>query len=143
MNSVAPQGPAALLLVGQPNVGKSVLFHALTGRYVTVSNYPGTTVEVSRGTARSLGERSVIDTPGVISLPSRSGDEHATTQALLEEGSATLLQVGDAKNLRRSLQLTALFAEMGQPMLLSLNMVDVPKRAAPRSMPMPWRWNWA
>lgn len=124
MNSVSPTGSAALLLVGQPNVGKSVLFHALTGRYVTVSNYPGTTVEVSRGTARSLGDRSVVDTPGVISLPSRSGDEHATTRALLEEGSATLLQVGDAKNLRRSLQLTALLAEMGQPMLLTLNMID-------------------
>lgn len=124
MNSVSPRGSAALLLVGQPNVGKSVLFHALTGRYVTVSNYPGTTVEVSRGTARSLDDLSVLDTPGVISLPSRSGDEHATTRALLEEGRATLLQVGDAKNLRRSLQLTALLAEMGQPMLLTLNMVD-------------------
>jgi ferrous iron transport protein B len=113
-----------LLLVGQPNVGKSVLFHALTGRYVTVSNYPGTTVEVSRGTAQALGGLAVLDTPGVISLPSRTGDEHATTRALLDETNATLLQVGDAKNLRRSLQLTVLLAEMGRPMLLALNMVD-------------------
>lgn len=55
MNTQAATG---LLLVGQPNVGKSVLFHALNGRYVTVSNYPGTTVEVSRGTAQPLGGRS-------------------------------------------------------------------------------------
>lgn len=115
---------SGLLLVGQPNVGKSVLFHALTGRYVTVSNYPGTTVEVSRGKAQALGGLSVLDTPGVISLPSRTGDEHATTRALLDEPNATLLQVGDAKNLRRSLQLAVLLAEMGRPMLLALNMVD-------------------
>ncbi|MBN9424771.1 MAG: ferrous iron transport protein B [Candidatus Accumulibacter sp. 66-26] len=115
---------SGLLLVGQPNVGKSVLFHALTGRYVTVSNYPGTTVEVSRGKAQALGGLSVLDTPGVISLPSRTGDEHATTRALLDEQNATLLQVGDAKNLRRSLQLAVLLAEMGRPMLLALNMVD-------------------
>ncbi|MFA5627012.1 MAG: ferrous iron transport protein B [Thiohalomonadaceae bacterium] len=113
-----------LLLVGQPNVGKSVLFHALTGRYVMVSNYPGTTVEVSRGNACSLGNCPVLDTPGVISLPSRTGDEHATTRALLSEKDVVLLQVGDAKNLRRTLQLTALFAEMGQPMVLAVNMVD-------------------
>lgn len=116
--------PAGLLLVGQPNVGKSVLFHALTGRYVTVSNYPGTTVEVSRGVAKALNNLPVLDTPGVISLPSRTGDEHATTRALLQSAGATLLQVGDAKNLRRSLQLTALMAEMGRPMVLALNMVD-------------------
>lgn len=121
MNAHAATG---LLLVGQPNVGKSVLFHALTGRYVTVSNYPGTTVEVSRGTAQALGGLPVLDTPGVISLPSRTGDEHATTQALLGEANATLLQVGDAKNLRRSLQLSVLLAEMGRPMLLALNMID-------------------
>lgn len=121
MNTTTTTG---LLLVGQPNVGKSVLFHALTGRYVTVSNYPGTTVEVSRGTAQALAGLSVLDTPGVISLPSRTGDEHATTQALLGEANATLLQVGDAKNLRRSLQLTVLLAEMGRPMLLALNMID-------------------
>ncbi|MBW7903884.1 MAG: ferrous iron transport protein B [Rhodocyclaceae bacterium] len=113
-----------LLLVGQPNVGKSVLFHALTGRYVTVSNYPGTTIEVSHGTAQALGGLAVLDTPGVVSLPSRTGDEHATTRALLGETNATLLQVGDAKNLRRSLQLTVLLAEMGRPMLLALNMID-------------------
>jgi ferrous iron transport protein B len=121
MNTPAAGG---LLLVGQPNVGKSVLFHALTGRYVVVANYPGTTVEVSRGSARALGDMPVLDTPGVISLPSRTGDEHATTRALLTEQDVVLLQVGDAKNLRRSLQLTALFAEMGRPMVLAVNMVD-------------------
>lgn len=124
---MSESNPKGLLLVGQPNVGKSVLFHALTGRYVVVSNYPGTTVEVSRGNACALGNCPVLDTPGVISLPSRTGDEHATTRALLEEKDVVLLQVGDAKNLRRTLQLTALFAEMGRPMVLAVNMVDEAK----------------
>ena len=57
------------MLVGNPNVGKSVIFGYLTGKYVTVSNYPGTTVEVSRGTMRYGGKTwEVIDTPGVNSL---------------------------------------------------------------------------
>ena len=113
-----------LALVGHPNVGKSVLFHRLTGTYVTVSNYPGTTVEVSRATPRFDREASLLDTPGVLALPSRSDDERATMRALLNEDMRTLIQVGDAKNLRRTLNLTALLAELGVPMVMALNMTD-------------------
>ena len=114
----------AILLVGHPNVGKSVLFHHLTGAYVNVSNYPGTTVEVTRASARFDREAMLLDTPGVLALPSRSDDERATMQALLNESSRCLVQVGDAKNLRRTLTLTALLAELGVPMVLALNMHD-------------------
>lgn len=117
-------GADAILLVGHPNVGKSVLFHRLTGAYVNVSNYPGTTVEVTRATARFDSSASLLDTPGVLALPSRSDDERATMQALLNENSRCLVQVGDAKNLRRTLTLTALLAELGVPMVLALNMHD-------------------
>ena len=73
-----------LVLVGNPNVGKSVVFGVLTGRYTTVSNYPGTTVEVSRGSAVIGGERhTVIDTPGVNSLVPMSEDERVTRDILL------------------------------------------------------------
>lgn len=116
-----------LALVGHPNVGKSVLFHRLTGTYVTVSNYPGTTVEVSRATPRFDREASLLDTPGVLALPSRSDDERATMRALLHEDMRTLIQVGDAKNLRRTLNLTALLAELGVPMVMALNMTDEAK----------------
>lgn len=115
---------SAILLVGHPNVGKSVLFHRLTGAYVNVSNYPGTTVEVTRATARFDHTASLLDTPGVLTLPSRSDDERATMQALLNEDCHCLVQVGDAKNLRRTLTLTALLAELGIPMVLALNMND-------------------
>ena len=114
----------AILLVGHPNVGKSVLFHRLTGAYVNVSNYPGTTVEVTRASARFDREAMLLDTPGVLALPSRSDDERATMRALLNESSRCLVQVGDAKNLRRTLTLTALLAELGVPMVLALNMHD-------------------
>ena len=116
--------PSSVLLVGHPNVGKSVLFHRLTGAYVNVSNYPGTTVEVTRATARFDPSATLLDTPGVLSLPSRSDDERATMQALLNEDSRCLVQVGDAKNLRRTLTLTALLADLGLPMVLALNMHD-------------------
>lgn len=114
----------AILLVGHPNVGKSVLFHRLTGAYVNVSNYPGTTVEVTRASTRFDKEAMLLDTPGVLALPSRSDDERATMRALLNEDTRCLVQVGDAKNLRRTLTLTALLVELGLPMVLALNMHD-------------------
>ncbi len=115
---------ATVALVGNPNVGKSVLFHRLTGTYVNVSNYPGTTIEVSRAAARFDRTAEILDTPGVLALPSRTDDERAAMRALLQEDLRALAQVGDAKNLRRTLSLTAMLAELGLPMVLVLNMSD-------------------
>jgi len=114
----------SIALVGHPNVGKSVLFQKLTGKFVTVSNYPGTTLEIARGRARELPETIMIDTPGVIAFPPHSEDEQVTAQLLLNEPLKGILQVGDAKNLRRTLLLTAQLAEMGVPLVLALNMKD-------------------
>ena len=118
---------ASVALVGNPNVGKSVLFHRLTGAYVNVANYPGTTVEVARAAARFDPGVDLVDTPGVLTLPARSDDERATMRALFDEPLRALAQVGDAKNLRRTLTLTALIAELGVPMALALNMADEAK----------------
>lgn len=115
---------SSIVLVGQPNVGKSVIFHRLTGRYVNVSNYPGTTVEVTRGQYSDAPELTVLDTPGILTLPARSEDEEATAHILLNEKIAVIAQVGDAKNLRRTVQLTLLLIEAGLPMVLALNMMD-------------------
>jgi Fe2+ transport system protein B len=113
------------LLVGQPNVGKSVVFGALTGTYVTVSNYPGTTVEITRGRAK-FGEHhwEVVDTPGTHNLVPMSEDEVVTRDVLVSEAHDALLQVGDAKNLTRTLLLTLQLAELGSPFCLDLNMLD-------------------
>jgi ferrous iron transport protein B len=114
-----------VILVGNPNVGKSVLFGALTGRYVTVSNYPGTTVEVTRGNATIEGAPwHVMDTPGTNNLLPMSEDEQVTRDILQAETGYVCLQVCDAKNLRRGLLLTAQLAEAGVPFLLALNMAD-------------------
>lgn len=120
-----PKPRRRALLVGQPNVGKSVVFGALTGTYVTVSNYPGTTVEITRGRAR-LGTDlwEVVDTPGTHNLVPMSEDEAVTRDLLLSEPHDALVQVGDAKNLTRTLLLTLQIAEMGIPFCLDLNMLD-------------------
>lgn len=115
-----------LVLVGNPNVGKSVIFGALTGRYATVSNYPGTTVEVSRGTVKLGGGKAhgIIDSPGVNSLVPMSEDEVVTRDILLNDDIGSVLQVMDSKNLRRSLLITLQLVEMALPLTLALNMYD-------------------
>ena len=110
-----------LVLVGNPNVGKSVLFSKLTGKYVIVSNYPGTTVEISRGEFENF---TVLDTPGVNDLTPRAEDARVTCDVLRNNPDATIIQVADAKNLRRSLLLTLQLAELEHPMILVLNMMD-------------------
>jgi ferrous iron transport protein B len=121
----APRGPSGIILVGNPNVGKSALFGALTGTYVTVSNYPGTTVEVSEGAAVVAGRRvAVRDTPGAASLIPYSEDERVTRDILLSADGSAVVLVGDAKNLERALALALEVAETGIPFVLCLNMMD-------------------
>jgi len=113
----------SIVLVGNPNVGKSVLFKALTGHYVTVSNYPGTTVEIFRGRSRS-SHGVVVDTPGLNTLLARSEEERVTRRLLLGEDEKVVLQVADARNLRRGLLLSLQLAELGVPFVLVVNMLD-------------------
>lgn len=125
MSEAAGPNAGRVILVGNPNVGKSVVFGYLTGRYVTVSNYPGTTVEVSRGKAKDRSRTiEVVDTPGVYSLLPMSEDERVTRDILMNEPGARVLQVCDAKNMRRSLMITLQLAEMAVPMVLAVNMAD-------------------
>jgi ferrous iron transport protein B len=113
------------VLVGNPNVGKSLLFRNLTKRYVTVSNFPGTTVEIVRAEARFNGQRrEIIDTPGLNDLSQRSEDARVTHRLLEKHPEASVIQVADAKNLRRALYLTLQLIELGRPMVLVLNMFD-------------------
>jgi len=118
--------PLRIALVGQPNVGKSVVFGRLTGRYVTVSNYPGTTVAVTKGRALVGSEVcDVIDTPGVNTLEGTISEDERITREVLGGGDCDLVvQVADARNIRRALMLTNQIAAFDKPMLLALNMVD-------------------
>jgi len=113
------------VLVGNPNVGKSAIFGTLTGRYVTVSNYPGTTVELFYGNFTLKDKKFVvIDTPGVNSLIPMSEDEKITRDILLTEKPYTVVQVADSKNMKRTLMILLHLAEMEVPVVLDLNMED-------------------
>ncbi|BAS26592.1 iron transporter [Limnochorda pilosa] len=114
-----------MVLVGSPNVGKSALFNALTGAYVTVSNYPGTTVELTRGAGR-LGDEEVelVDTPGFYSFLPVSEEERVTRHLLLTEQPDLVLHVVEAVALDRMLALTLQLLEAGFTVILVLNMMD-------------------
>ncbi len=124
------ESPAAaeagrILLIGNPNVGKSVLFGGLTKRYVVVSNYPGTTVDVTKGFLELPGgRRELVDLPGVNNLIPQSEDERVTRDVLLTGDVESILLVADAKNLRRGLLIAISLAEMGLPFCFALNMMD-------------------
>ncbi len=114
------EGP--VLLVGNPNVGKSLIFNYLTGSYVTVSNYPGTTVEISRGEMEAGLE--VIDTPGIYSLRPVTEEERVTRMLLFQSRPLLLVNVIEALKLERTLPLILELMETGLSLLLVLNMMD-------------------
>jgi len=112
-------------LIGAPNVGKSALFNRLTHSYVTVSNFPGTSVEVIRARGRFAGvSAEVLDTPGLYSLLPTSDEERVTQRIVLSGEADVLVHVVDAKNLSRMLPLTLQLTELGRPLVLALNMMD-------------------
>ncbi len=114
-----------ILLVGQPNVGKSSLLNTLVGPRVTVSNYPGTTVEVTR--AEKVFNRTKIlfeDTPGIYSISDRSEEEKLTERALFEEKIDGVIVIADCTSLERSLYLTLQILEAKIPTILALNFVE-------------------
>jgi len=112
-----------ILLMGSPNVGKSVIFTRLTGVNVITSNYPGTTVEYTKGTMRYRGEPvEVVDAPGTYSLDPTSRAEEVAV-AMVEEADL-IINVVDATNLERSLNLTLDLIRTGKPLIIALNLWD-------------------
>ena len=118
-------------LVGNPNTGKTTLFNALSGLRQRVGNYPGVTVEMKKGKARS-GDRAfdMIDLPGTYSLAARSPDEMVAVDLLLghcpgEPRPDVVLAIVDASNLDRHLYLVTQLLELGRPVVVALNMLDV------------------
>jgi len=118
----SPAG-ADILLVGQPNVGKSVLFSRLTGVRTIASNYPGTTVGYTAGSMRFAGRSfTVVDAPGAYSLEPL--DEAARVAIDLIDGAKRIINVVDATHLERHLPLTLELLAQGKPMVVALNMSD-------------------
>jgi len=122
-------------LVGTPNSGKTALFNALTGSRQKVANYPGVTVERKAGIIHTPGGHRVdlIDLPGTYSLRGRSPDEEITRDIVLgrlasEAAPDLLLCVADATNLRVALRLVIELKQVGRPLMLVLNMIDIARR---------------
>lgn len=114
-----------IILVGTPNVGKSLLFNRLSGKRTTVSNYPGTTVEMARARIKLNGKESeLLDTPGMYSLMPLTEEERVSRTILLNQKPSVVLQVVDARDLERTLPLTFQLIEVGLPLILDLNMID-------------------
>jgi ferrous iron transport protein B len=130
----APASSAQLetiALVGNPNTGKTTLFNALAGMRQRVGNYPGVTVETKKGSCVCQGkEYAIIDLPGTYSLAARSPDEMVAVDVILghQEGEsrpAVVVSIVDASNLERNLYLTTQVMELGTPVVIALNMIDV------------------
>lgn len=118
-----------VLLVGNPNVGKSALFNAITGKYVTVSNYPGTTVEVTEGAIVFKGKNiNIIDTPGMYSMLPISEEERVARKLIFKGDADVIINVLDAKNLDRMLPLTLQLIESDLNVIVVLNMMDEAER---------------
>lgn len=116
-----------IALFGNPNTGKTSLFNSLTGSYEYVGNWSGVTVEKKVGTLRD-GKGRLIDLPGVYTLNPISKDESVVTQFLLEENFEGILNIVDASQLKRNLQLTVQLLEYGKPIVIGLNMTDVAQK---------------
>ncbi len=135
MSAIAAASVRHFALIGTPNSGKTALFNALTGSRQKVANYPGVTVERKSGALRTPSGLSVnlIDLPGTYSLRARSPDEEVTRDVVLgrlasENAPDLLVCVADATNLRLALRLVLELKQIGRPLLLVLNMIDIARR---------------
>jgi ferrous iron transport protein B len=134
VNAVVELAPV-VALVGNPNCGKTALFNALTGSRQKVANYPGVTVEKKVGRLTTPAGRSIeiVDLPGTYSLRARSPDEEITRDAVLgklstERAPDLIVCVADASNLRLALRLALELKQVGRPVMMSLNMMDIARK---------------
>ncbi|NGX49547.1 MAG: Ferrous iron transport protein B [Candidatus Anoxychlamydiales bacterium] len=118
-----------IALIGNPNTGKTTIFNHLTGFRQKIANYPGVTVEKKSG-LKKIDDITleIIDLPGIYSLSSHSEDEKIAKNFILDEKPDVIINIVDASNLEKSLFLTTQLLELGRPVLLGLNMIDIAKK---------------
>ena len=115
-----------IALAGNPNCGKTTLFNAFTGSNLKVANWPGVTVEKKEGTARIDGNAyKVVDLPGIYSITSYTMEEIISRNYILDDEVDVIINIVDASALERNLYLTLQLLELGKPVVVALNMIDV------------------
>ena len=120
------EGSMTIGFIGNPNCGKTTLFNAYTGANLKVANWPGVTVEKVEGTYRDHGEKiRLVDLPGTYSLTSYTMEETVSRNFILSDEVDVVINVADASALERSLYLTIQLLELGKPVVLALNMMDI------------------
>lgn len=120
------EGTVHVAFVGNPNCGKTTLFNAITGSGLKVANWPGVTVEKMEGEAEYEGiHLTLVDTPGIYSITSYTIEEMVTRRCVMDDDIEVIVNVVDASSLERNLYLTLQLLELGKPVVLALNMMDI------------------
>ena len=117
-----------IALAGNPNCGKTTMFNDLTGSNQHVGNWPGVTVEKKEGRLKGMNDVIIQDLPGIYSLSPYTLEEVVARGYLVNEKPDAILNIVDATNIERNLYLTTQLAELGIPMVLALNMIDVTRK---------------
>ena len=117
-----------IALAGNPNCGKTTLFNALTGSNQFVGNWPGVTVEKKEGKLKKHDDVTIMDLPGIYSLSPYTLEEMVARSYLITERPDAILNIIDGPNLERNLYLTTQLTELGIPVVIAINMMDVVKR---------------
>ena len=117
-----------IALAGNPNCGKTTLFNALTGSNQYVGNWPGVTVEKKEGRLKGNKDVTVVDLPGIYSLSPYTLEEVVSRNYLIDEKPEVILNIVDGTNLERNLYLTTQLTELGIPVLIAVNMMDVVRK---------------
>ena len=114
-----------IALAGNPNCGKTTLFNALTGSNQFVGNWPGVTVEKKEGKYKGQKDVIITDLPGIYSLSPYTLEEVVARNYLINERPDAIINIVDGTNLERNLYLTTQLIEMGIPMIVAVNMMDI------------------
>lgn len=117
-----------IALAGNPNCGKTTLFNALTGSNQFVGNWPGVTVEKKEGKLKGRKNVIITDLPGIYSLSPYTLEEVVARNYLINERPDVILNIVDGTNIERNLYLTTQLTELGIPVVMAVNMMDVVKK---------------